>query len=138
MTMEMHETISHLNWIAILAAAACAFLIGGLWYSFFEKPWMAENNFTKELLLQRKLPLVFGLSFLFSFIMAFNLAMFIGTKATATYGLMAGFLAGFGWIFFSIAIIALFEKRSVKYVLINGGYITIVFSLMGTILGAWH
>jgi hypothetical protein len=136
--MEMHETISHLNWIAILAAASSAFLIGGLWYSLFEKPWMAENNFTKELLEQRKLPLVFGLSFLFSFIMAVNLAMFIGTKATLKYGLMAGFLAGFGWIFFSIAIISLFEKRSVKYVLINGGYITIVFCVMGAILGAWH
>jgi hypothetical protein len=136
--MEMHETFLHLNWIAILAAAASAFLIGGLWYSFFEKPWMVENKLTKELLLQRKLPVVFGLSFLFSFMMAFNLAMFIGTKATAAYGLMAGFLAGFGWVFFSIAIISLFEKRSVKYVLINGGYITVVFSVMGTILGAWH
>jgi hypothetical protein len=136
--MDIHDTISHLNWIAILAAASSVFLIGGLWYSFFEKPWMAENNFTKELLRQRKLPLVFGLSFLFSFIMAFNLAMFIGTKATVAYGLMAGFLAGFCWIFFSIAIIALFEKRSVKYVLINGGYITVAFSVMGAILGAWH
>ena len=136
--MEMHETISHLNWIAILAAASSTFLIGGLWYSFFEKPWMAENNFTKELLQQRRLPLVFGLSFLFSFIMAFNLAMFIGEKTDISYGLMAGFLTGFGWIFFSLAVISLFEKCSVKYVLINGGYMTVAFLVMGAILGAWH
>lgn len=136
--MEMHETLSHLNWLAILVAATSTFLIGGLWYSIFEKPWMAQNNFTAELLKQRKLPLVFGLSFLFSFIMAFNLAMFIGTKATISYGLIAGFLTGFGWVFFSIAIISLFEKRSFKYILINGGYMTVAFTVMGAILGTWH
>ena len=136
--MEIQETLSHLNWLAILVGATSTFLIGGLWYSIFEKPWMAENNFTKELLQQRKLPLVFGLSFLFSFIMAFNLAMFIGPKASFSYGLTAGFLTGFGWIFFSIAIISLFEKRSFKYIFINGGYMTVAFTIMGAILGAWH
>lgn len=136
--MDMQDAFVHLNWAAIFAAAVSFFLIGGLWYSVFEKPWMAENRLTKELLQQRKLPFVFGLSFLFSVIMAFNLAMFIGPKATCAYGCLAGFLAGFGWVFFSLAVISLFEKRSARYVLINGGYITVAFSVMGTILGLWH
>ena len=136
--MNINETISHLNWAAIFVAALSTFLMGGLWYSIFEKQWMFVNKFTKEELAQRNLPFVFGLSFLFSFIMALNLAMFIGTNATAAYGLLAGFLTGFGWVFFSLAIISLFEKRSFKYVLINGGYMTIAFSGMGAILGAWH
>lgn len=134
----MEQAFMHLNWLAIVAAALSFFLIGGLWYSIFEKPWMAENKLTKELLQQRKLPLVFGASFFFSIIMSFNLAMFIGPKADCTYGLMAGFLTGFGWLFFSLAVIALFEKRSVRYVLINGGYITVAYSVMGAILGAWR
>lgn len=99
---------------------------------------MTANSFSKEYLSQRNLPLVFGLSFLFSFIMALNLAMFLGVKADVTFGLIAGFLTDFGFVFFSIAIIALFEKRPFQYVLINGGYITIAFSVMGAILGAWH
>ena len=99
---------------------------------------MAANKFSKEFLMQRKLPIVFGLSFLFSFIMAFNLAMFIGTKSNITDGMMAGFLAGFGWVLFAMGIIALFENRSIKYLLINGGYMTIAFTVMGAILGAWH
>ena len=136
--MEIQDTFTNLNWLAIFVAAVSTFLIGGIWYSLFEKKWMATNNFTKEYLQQRKLPLVFGLSFLFSFIMAFNLAMFIGSKATISFGMIAGFLTGFGWVFFSIAIISLFEKRSLKYVLINGGYMVIAFTAMGTILGAWH
>ena len=136
--MDMQETFSQLNWFAILVAAISTFLIGGVWYSIFEKPWMEVNNFTKELLQQRKLPIVFGLSFLFSLIMAFSLAMFIGSKADISFGLFAGFLAGFGWVFFSIAVISLFEKRSAKYIFINGVYMTVAFTVMGAILGAWH
>lgn len=136
--MEIHETILHLNWIAVLVATISTFLIGGAWYSIFEKQWMETNNFDKEYLKQRKLPLVFGLSFLFSFMMAFNLAMFIGTKSNFSYGLVAGLLTGFGWVFFAIAIISLFEKRPLRYVLINGGYMIIAFTVMGAILGSWH
>ncbi|MEO6668860.1 MAG: DUF1761 domain-containing protein [Ferruginibacter sp.] len=134
----MQDTFIHLNWLAILVAAVSTFLIGGIWYALFEKQWMAANNFTKEYLQQRNLPLVFGLSLLFSFIMSFNLAMFIGAKANISFGMIAGFLTGFGWVFLSIAIISLFEKRSIKYVLINGGYMIVAFTVMGTILGAWH
>jgi len=136
--MEMQDAFTHLNWLAIFVAAFSTFLIGGIWYALFEKQWIATNNFTKEYLQQRNLPLVFGLSFLFSFIMSFNLAMFIGSKADISFGMIAGFLTGFGWVFFSIAIISLFEKRSSKYVLINGGYMIIAFTVMGTILGVWH
>lgn len=136
--MDMNETFTQLNWPAILVAAISTFLIGGIWYSIFEKPWMAANSFTKELLQQRKMVLVFVLSFLFSFVMAFNLAMFIGAKADAYSGSLAGFLAGFGWVFFSIAIISLFEKRPAKYIFINGGYMTVSFTIMGAILGGWH
>jgi hypothetical protein len=134
----MQASFHQLNWFAILAAAISTFLIGGIWYSLFEKPWMAENNFTKEMLRQRKLPAVFGFSFLFSCVIAINLAMFIGETHDIRFGLMAGFLAGFGWVVFPFGIIALFEHRSVKYILINGGYMTVAFTVMGAILGAWH
>ena len=86
--------------------------------------------------MQRKMPVVFGLSFLFALFMAINLALFVG-KEDLTYGMIAGFMTGFGWVSFSIAIIALFENRPLKYVLINGGYMIVSFTLMGLILGAW-
>ncbi len=136
--MDMQAAFSQLNWLAIFVAAVSTFLIGGIWYSLFKRQWIAANYFTEKYLEERKLSFVFGLSFLFSFIMAFNLAMFIGSKADISYGMIAGFLAGFGWIFFSIGIISLFEKRSFKYALINGGNMTIAFTVMGAILGAWH
>ena len=39
---------------------------------------------------------------------------------------------------FSLAVIALFERRPPAYILINGGYLTIGFAIMGLILGLWH
>jgi len=82
---------------------------------------------------------IFGLAFVFALFMAANLAAFLAEpKTTASWGATAGFLAGFGWVTLGIATIALFERRSAKYVLINGGYMTVSFVLMGLILGAWR
>lgn len=134
--MNFAEVIQNLNWLAVLCAALSTFLIGGLWYSIFEKPWMAANNFSNEDLKKRKMPMVFGLSFFFAFLMSLNLAMFIG-KENLAYGTIAGFLTGFGWVALGIAIIALFENKPLKYVIINGGYMIVSFTIMGVILGAW-
>ena len=136
--MDISTVIQNLNWLAVLVAALSTFLIGGLWYSpmLFEKGWLSANNFTREDLTSRNMPLVFGLSFLLSLIMALNLAMFIGQE-DLTFGITAGFLTGFAWVSLAMGIIALFEKRPLKYVLINGGYMVVAFTVMGAILGAW-
>lgn len=136
--MDISTVIQNLNWLAVLVAALSTFLIGGLWYSpmLFEKGWLSANNFTQDDLRSRNMPLVFGLSFLLSFIMALNLAMFIGQE-DLSFGIAAGFLTGFAWVSLAMGIIALFEKRPLKYVLINGGYMVVAFTVMGAILGAW-
>lgn len=133
--------IQTLNWLAIIAATLSNFIIGGLWYSplLFGKQWMAENNFTEEGLKKSNMPKIFGATFLFSFIMAFNLAMFLNDdKTTTSWGAIAGFLAGFGWVAMSIFTIGQFERKSTKYMLIHGGYVTISFVLMGLIIGLWR
>lgn len=134
--MEFSTVVQHLNWLAVFVAALSTFVIGGIWYAVFEKSWMASNHFSSEDLKSRKMPLVFGISFLLSFIMSLNLAMFIG-KEDMVFGTIAGFMAGFGWVALAIGIISLFENRPLKYVLINGGYMVVAFTLMGAILGAW-
>lgn len=135
--MDFSTAMQNLNWLAVIAAAISTFMIGGLWYKVFEKGWMSSNGFTAENLKNRNMGLIFGLAFLFSLIMAFNLALFIG-QGDMAYGALAGFLTGFGWVFFAIGIISLFENRSASYVFINGGYMIIAFTVMGAIIGAWH
>lgn len=131
----------HLNWLAVLAAAVSTFALGGLWYSpvLFGRAWMSANNLNEADLAKSNMAKIFGLALLLAVIMAANLAAFLAEpKTTAAWGATAGFLAGFGWVALGIATIALFERRSWKYILINGGYMTVSFTLMGLIIGAWR
>jgi len=134
--MDIAKVWSELNWLAVIAAALSTFVVGGIWYSVLDKIWMKANQFTQEFLKSRSMPLVFGLSIVLSLIMSINLALFIG-KAGLEFGLIAGFLAGLGWVVPAFGIVALFEKRPFSYVLINGGYMLLAFILMGAIIGAW-
>ncbi|UWZ82398.1 DUF1761 domain-containing protein [Occallatibacter riparius] len=128
---------AHLNYWAVLAAAVSAFVIGGIWYRVFSAAWMKANGFQSEP--SGNPAKVFGISFLFSLMMSFNLAKFLDAPGTtATWGATAGFLAGFGWCFMGIGIISLFERKPWSYVLINGGYLTVALTVMGLILGAWR
>jgi hypothetical protein len=131
----------HVNWLAVVVAASSTYALGGLWYSpvLFGRVWMAENNLTDEKLRNGNIAKIFGLSFVFSLLMSANLAMFLAEpKTTASWGATAGFLAGFGWVALGIAIVALFERKSWKYIFINAGYMTVAFVLMGLILGTWR
>jgi PhnB protein len=134
-------SIESVNWLAVLAAAVSTFILGGLWYSpaLFGRSWMAECGFTDADLQKGSTLKIFGFSFLFSLLMAANLALFLADpKTTAAWGATAGFLAGFGWVALGLGVISLFERKSWKYIFINGGYMTVAFIVMGLILGAWQ
>ncbi|OIN59300.1 DUF1761 domain-containing protein [Arsenicibacter rosenii] len=137
--MNITVALQHLNWPAVFAAAFSTFLIGGLWYSpvLFQKSWIRANGFDPANLPKSNPAVVFGLAFFFAFVMALNLALFIG-QADVSFGATAGFMTGFGWVALAVAIIALFESRPLAYILINGGYMVVTFTVMGTIIGAWH
>ena len=132
---------SNINYLAVIVAALSTFLLGGLWYSplLFGKAWMRANNFSEEELQTFSKARMFGWSFVFSLIMAVNLAMFLAAPNTnVTWGITAGALAGFGWVAMATAIIGVFENRSWAYILINGGYMTVAFVVMGAIIGVWR
>jgi Protein of unknown function (DUF1761) len=129
-----------LNPWAILAAAASAFVLGGVWYSpfLFEALWKRANRFGAD----EPTPAtgkIFFISFLLSLVMALNLAMFLNdAKTNWAWGATAGFLAGFGWVAMGTGIVSVFERRPWSYVIVNGGYLTVALVLMGAILGAWR
>lgn len=129
----------HFNFAAIFVAALMSFAIGGLWYSplLFARAWMREAGLTEEQTRQAPMARVFGLSALAALVMAFNLAAFIGPKASLGFGLFAGAAAGIGWVAMSLGVIYLFEQRSLKLWLINSGYQVLSYTLMGGLLGVW-
>ena len=133
--------ISNLNWLAVIAAALSTFVIGGLWYSpvLFANAWMKVNNFTAEELRKGSMVKVFGLTFIFSFIMSLSLALFLNDSAiTIGQGALTGFHAGFGFVAMAVFITGQFERRSATYMLIHAAYFIISLTVMGLIIAAWR
>lgn len=132
--------MGNINWLAVLVAGISAFVIGGVWYSpaLFGKAWMKDSNLSETEIQQGNKGKIFGATAVFSLVMAANLAMFLNDgKTDVTWGAIAGFLAGI-WTFCAIAIHSLFELKSWRLILINGGYSLVSLVLMGAILGLWR
>jgi hypothetical protein len=125
---------------AVIAAAVVHFAIGGLWYSplLFARAWQREAGLSDEQLRQAPMGRIFALALLAALVMAFNLAAFIGTKASFGFAVFAGLAAGLGWVAMSVGVLYLFERRSFRLWLINSGYLVVAFTAMGAILGAWR
>lgn len=139
-----------INWLAILVAGISAFVLGGVWYSplLFGNAWMRENKLTLEDVKKGNAAKIYGWAFILSLIMAANLGMFLADtpaectgncaqKTDISWGAIAGFLAGI-WAFCGLAIVALFEQRSSRYIFINGCYLLLALTLMGAIIGLWR
>jgi hypothetical protein len=129
----------HFNFAAIFVAALMSFAIGGLWYSplLFARAWMKETGLTEQKTKDAPMGRIFGLAAVASLVMAFNLAAFIGPKASLGFGLFAGAAAAIGWVAMSLGVIYLFEQRSLKLWLINSGYQVMAYTLMGGLIGVW-
>ncbi|NJM80912.1 MAG: DUF1761 domain-containing protein [Flavobacterium sp.] len=155
-----------MNFLAILVAALSSFVVGFIWYNpkVFGTIWMKEIGMTDEKAKQGNMLKIFGLTFIFSFILAmfmpiltihqFGAAQLAGGNEndpalldflkvhghmyrTFTHGALHGFLAS---LFLAIPVIAtncLFEHKSFKYTAITSGYWIVVFTIMGAIICAW-
>jgi hypothetical protein len=130
----------HVSYVGVLVAALSAFVLGGVWYSpmLFANAWLHEIGKTKEQLGTRKMGVVFGGAFVLAFITAWVFAMFLGPTVTVGFGAAAGFAAGLCWVSTSFGTSYLFEGRSLKLWLINAGYFTLMFTIMGGLLGLIH
>jgi hypothetical protein len=128
-----------LNFLAVILAALSAFFIGFLWYTvIFAKVWQKEFGMKsggKTAETPNLGRLLIG-SFILEFIMALNLAFFIGKDADWLFGLGAGLAAGLGWVSLAFGVNYMFEGKSFKLWLINAGYNTVIFAVMGLIIGA--
>jgi hypothetical protein len=131
----------YINHLAVFVCAVLSLAIGALWYSpvLFFKAWQKETGLSDEQVVKANPLKTYSLTLLLAWIISYNLAFFLGDiKTNWQWGLVAGLLAGLGWASTMFVIISLFEQRSFKYMLINCGYITSYFSLVGFVLGIWR
>jgi hypothetical protein len=159
------------NFLTTAIAALIPLIMGFIWYGpmLFQKAWMKEMGFTEESLKGGNMALIFGLSYVLSFLIAGLLQTLVihqfgaqsvlmgepgfteGTGEAFTY--FQNFLATYGdrfrtfghgalhgamvGLLIGLPIIgtnAMFERKTLKYVLINAGYWTVTLALMGGVL----
>lgn len=158
--------MAEINLLALAVAALVTLPIGYIWYGLlFGKSWMAATGMTEEKAKNSNPIVIYGLSLLFSFFIA-GMLQFIVIHQWGVEGLVAGTLGklpsytafaadysnefrsfghgalhgtmtGILLIFPMIAINALYEQKSWKYILINSGYWTLCLLVMGGIICAW-
>ena len=155
-----------MNYFAILVAAASSFVVGFIWYNpkVFGTIWMNEIGMTEEKASQANMAKVFGLSFVFAFMLAFMLptivihqigaAQLAGGNAndpaliaflevhgdmfrTFQHGALHGFLAALFFVLPVLAINGLYEQKSFKYIFVTSGYWMVTLTIMGAIICGW-
>ena len=133
----------------------------------FGTAWMNASGLTEEKLKGANMLVIYGLSVIFAFLMTIILQALVIhqwsvlaltggdiTKAGPTYhafmdeygdnfrtfkhGALHGALTGVIFTLPLIAINGLFERKSWKYILINGGYWIVNLTVMGSILCGWE
>lgn len=161
------------NLLAVFLASLIPMVLGMIWYNpkVFGTIWMHEAGLTEERLKGANMPLVFGLSFLFSFFLAFGMQFLVihqfhfgsilmdepGFKdpnselsiyaksfmdkygnnyRTFKHGVFHGFIGGVMIALPIVAVNALFERKSFKYIAINFGYWLLSMALMGGVVSA--
>lgn len=125
------------NWLAIIAATVASFIVGGLWYSplLFAKSWQKEAGLTDEQISGANMVRTFAGAFFLMFLAAMVFAMFLGPDPSLGFGSAAGLAAGLFWVATSLGVNYLFEQRSFRLWLINGGYNVVTFTVIGAVLG---
>lgn len=157
-----------INFLALLVAAFSTLVVGFIWYNpkVFGTIWMKESGMTEEKMKGGNMLMIFGVSFIYAFLISFVIQMLtihqfgalgmVGGDAriakpsfgtfmadyglafrTFKHGALHGFMAG---LFLALPVIgtnALYERRSFKYTLVTGGFWIVCFMIMGGIICAW-
>ncbi|MEP7195212.1 MAG: DUF1761 domain-containing protein [Saprospiraceae bacterium] len=141
----------HFNFLAIAVAALVPLIMGMIYYhpKVAGSAWMDANGFTAESMGSGPKPILY----LVSLILAFLLATFLAINVTAPgqdvapdghsyvtfqHGLAHGLIISITVLLPIMGTNAIFEKRSMKYVLVNWVYWAITIMIMAGILSAWR
>jgi hypothetical protein len=124
-------------WLVLIAAVS-AFVLGGIWYGpLFHKAWCRENGFPEDY--QAGHPArVFGTSFVFTFIAAGGYLHLIGFSDDVLASALHGAAAGAVFAATSLGINYQFSGKSIKLLLIDGGYHVLQFAVYGALFAGLH
>ena len=134
--------MENVSWLSLVLATLVPMVMGFIYYhkAVFGNAWMASIGMTEEKAKQANMPVVFGVSLLMSFLIAFFLLGNVnglgqeGEFDTFKHGAAHGAIISFFVVIPTFITNGLFEQRSWKNMLINAGYWLLTLMLMGGIV----
>ncbi len=138
--------MENLNILSLVLATLTPMIIGSLYYSklLFGNAWMDSIGMTPEKQKEGNMPVIFGVSLVMAFLMAFFLVGFNngpgqeGEFDTFKHGAFHGAIVALFLVVPTFISNGLFEQKGWKNILINGLYWLITLVVMGGIVDAMN
>lgn len=134
-------SLEALNWLAIGVAALSAFALGAIWYGpLFGKAWQTLSGLTDEDIQQGHPAAIYGGAFVLNIVAAFAMGMILQLHPSpdVSSGFNVGLLIGLAFVATTFGINYLFAMRPLRLYLIDAGYMVVLITVMGIIIGAWR
>jgi Protein of unknown function (DUF1761) len=140
--------MTHVNALAVLVAAAAAFVLGAFWYSrlLFAHQWLAAQGYTPETLEALKrtrrgaMARGYVVSLACAIVTAYVLALLASYTQATTFaqGLWLGFLVWLGFAATTSLAGNMFSTRSITGWIVDAGYQLTYLLIMGVLLALWR
>lgn len=143
--MVSYMTSYSVNILAVVVAAVASMAVGFVWYSpmVFGKMWMGmmgkSAKDTAGMKKNSNMPMIMGVGYLSTLIMAYVLAVFIHIAGanTPTAGARVAFWAWLGFVATVTLGSVLWEKKPVQLYMLNAAHYLVALLVMGAVLAAW-
>ena len=138
--MSWADALENVNYLSVVLGVVASMVIGIVWYApqGFGKTWMEMIGFKKKDMEDKSgMPVMMTMSTLFYAIASLAIALLFeliggsGLGEGAFLGAVVGFAFGLG----PLAVTYGFAKRKFELTMIDGGYVVVTMTIIGTIVG---
>jgi hypothetical protein len=139
------DSLSDLNWLAVLVAALAYFAIGALWYAppVLGRPWMAAGGMTPPEAGTRPGPAIYLTPLIGSVLASVALAMLAAATGSDSLqrGIVLGLVCAIGFAVSIVFVTAQFESEKPKPMVwgaITAGYHAVGILVAAIIVASWR
>jgi hypothetical protein len=121
-----------INYLAVAACIVINMGLGMTWFGVFAEPWMAGHGLTQEIIEKNTSPAPY-----ISTIVAALVSGYVMNVQGLADGAKVGAAIG-SLLFFSTFASYMFALKSPSFGAMDGGYMFILYTLYGALLGGWQ